>query len=69
VEQGEDIIGWRDYSTVAGDSGEFQITGLKPGQYRIVAADRPGPLRDEDGQDLTVHEGETITLDLKQGSR
>jgi hypothetical protein len=46
-------------------SGQFNLTGLAPGKYRIMAMDQGGPMPDEGGQEITVREGETAVADLK----
>ncbi|MBZ5603702.1 MAG: carboxypeptidase-like regulatory domain-containing protein, partial [Acidobacteriia bacterium] len=45
-------------------SGRFKLGNLPPGKYRLVATFDPGPLP-EGGQEITVHEGESATLDVK----
>lgn len=46
-------------------NGQFVINGLAPGKYRVVTADMPGETLDEGGQEITLQEGETRTLELK----
>ena len=48
-------------------SGHFTITDLPPGTYRVYAGDpNEPPDRDSpDAQEVTVHEGETATVDIK----
>jgi hypothetical protein len=49
----------------ADQSGQYKMEGLAPGKYRVVLADSGGPIPDEGGQEVTVHEGETLMIDLK----
>ncbi len=51
--------------TMADPSGQYKLDGLAPGRYRIMLSDGGGPMPDEGGQEVTVKEGDTITLDLK----
>jgi hypothetical protein len=51
--------------TQADANGQFKMIGLAPGKYRVVAIDQPGPSPDEGGQEITLQEGETRTLELK----
>jgi protocatechuate 3,4-dioxygenase beta subunit len=46
-------------------NGQYKIEGLAPQKYRLIARDGGGPFPDEGGQEVTVHEGETVMLDLK----
>jgi hypothetical protein len=46
-------------------SGQFTIKGLAPGKYRLFAADSPGPIPEQGGQEVTVGEGETAMIELK----
>jgi hypothetical protein len=46
-------------------SGQYTMSNLPPGKYRLVLTDPGSPPPDEGGQEITVHEGETVTLDLK----
>jgi hypothetical protein len=46
-------------------NGNFTIAGLAPGIYRIVATDPDSPPPDRGGQEVTVAEGETTTVDVK----
>lgn len=52
-------------ATQTDPSGQYTLPNLPPGKYRLVPADTGGPMPDEDGQEVTVHEGETVMLDLK----
>ena len=42
-------------------SGQYRFEGLAPGKYRMSV----GPIPDEEGEEVTVHEGETAVVDLK----
>lgn len=47
-------------------SGQYKMEGLAPGKYRVILSDSGvGPMPEEGGQEITVHEGETLMLDLK----
>ncbi len=47
-------------------TGQFTIPGLRPGKYRVSAsADDGFDDSDEDGQEVTLREGETVTVELK----
>jgi len=46
-------------------TGHFKLEGVAPGKYRIIAMDAPGPIPDEGGQEIEVHEGETVTVEVK----
>jgi protocatechuate 3,4-dioxygenase beta subunit len=52
-------------ATQTDPSGQYTLSNLSPGKYRLVPADPGGPMPDEDGQEVTVREGETVMLDLK----
>jgi hypothetical protein len=51
--------------TQADQNGQYKFEGLAPGKYRLMQMDSGGPMPDEGGQDVTVHEGETAMVDLK----
>jgi carboxypeptidase family protein len=46
-------------------SGQFTITGLAPGKYRVVGLDNGAPLPDEGGREVTLREGETAVIEVK----
>jgi hypothetical protein len=50
-------------------SGQYKLDALPPGKYRLIVSDSAGPSPDDAGQEVTVHEGETVMLDLKAPSR
>jgi hypothetical protein len=49
-------------------TGQYALAGLAPGKYRLTIADPGNPIPDEGGQEVTVHEGETVMVDLKAPS-
>jgi len=49
-------------------NGQYKLDGLPPGKYRLTVSDAGGPSPDDAGQEVTVHEGETVMLDLKAPS-
>jgi Carboxypeptidase regulatory-like domain len=50
--------------TASDSNGNFSIAGLAPGKYRLVAAEQGSP-PPEEGQEVTVTEGETTNVDVK----
>ena len=47
-------------------SGHFSVRSLAPGKYRLVAAPAGAPQPyDEGNLEITIHEGETVTADVK----
>jgi hypothetical protein len=52
----------------ANKNGQFQITGLAPGRYRVAAGESQETIHDTDGEDITIREGETVTVALKAGN-
>ncbi len=46
-------------------NGQYTLTGLAPGKYRVVVTEGGGPMPDEGWQEVTVQEGETVMVDLK----
>jgi hypothetical protein len=50
----------------ADQAGRFTLPRLPPGKYRVGVTDPGLPPPDEGGQEVTVHEGETVTVDVKQ---
>ena len=49
----------------ADPTGHFSISGLAPGRYRVGAMEQGAPFPDEGGQIVTLHEGETVTIEIK----
>jgi len=64
----EDLIFANYRSAPVDQSGQFKLEGLAPGTYRIGATESDGPMPEEGGQEITVHEGETLTVDVKARS-
>lgn len=53
--------------TTVDAQGSFMLTGLRPGKYRVAVA---GTATDEDsGEELTVGEGETATVTIRDPAR
>jgi hypothetical protein len=50
-------------------NGQYSLGGLAPGRYRVVATEDGGPMPDDGGQEVTVHEGETVMADLKPDAK
>lgn len=48
-----------------GANGQFKMDGLAPGKYRFAVADDGAPMPDEGGQEVTLDEGATATIELK----
>jgi hypothetical protein len=63
VGDGEELFGWRGMP--ADSNGQFTISGLAPGTYRVATAELGAPPPDEGGQQVTVGEGESVTIDVK----
>jgi hypothetical protein len=55
--------GWN--STRIDSNGQFTLPSLAPGKYRIAVGDVGAGMPEEGGQELTVHEGETVTIEVK----
>lgn len=49
----------------ADSSGQFSLPGMAPGKYRIVAVEPGAPVPEEDGQEVTIREGETANVEIK----
>ena len=49
-------------------TGTFTVEGLSPGKYRIAAGDQPEELLNAGGQEVTLEEGQTLTVDLQSPS-
>jgi len=60
----EDALGWQQ-GTQVDSNGQFVLPGLAPGKYRIVAGELGSPMPEKGGQEVTVAEGETATVDIK----
>ncbi len=61
----DDMLGRSSRGSGVDPSGQYTMSNLPPGKYRLVLTDPGSPPPDEGGQEVTIHEGETITLDLK----
>lgn len=46
-------------------NGDLTMTDVPPGKYKLFVMDRPGPIPEEGGQDITLREGETLNVELK----
>jgi hypothetical protein len=57
-------FGWQ-LGTQVDSNGQFVLPGLVPGKYRIAAGEIGGLTPVEGGQEVTVAEGETATIDIK----
>jgi hypothetical protein len=49
----------------ADQNGQYKFAALPPGKYRLVLMGGGGPIPEDGGQEVTVREGETATVDLK----
>ncbi len=47
-------------------AGRFTFPQLPPGKYRVGVVDPGAPVPEDGGQEITVKEGETVTVDVKQ---
>ncbi len=57
---------WQGFrGTQVDQNGRFTMGGLSPGKYRVVAGDPGGTIPADGGQEATVKEGETVTVDIK----
>jgi carboxypeptidase family protein len=58
-----------NFRTVPVDqSGQFKIEGLAPGNYRVGASGPDGAMPEEGGQEITLHESETLMIEVKAPS-
>jgi hypothetical protein len=46
-------------------NSQFTLSGLAPGRYRINLGENADPIPSEGGQEVTVGEGETVTIEVK----
>jgi hypothetical protein len=51
-------------SVPAGANSEFMLSGLTPGRYRINLGEIGDPMPSAGGQEVTVREGETVTIEV-----
>ena len=49
----------------ADQTGHFTVPDVRPGKCRVIAVEQGSPPPEEGGQEVTVHEGETVTVDVK----
>jgi hypothetical protein len=61
----DDAMGQAWKGAQSGSDGQFTLDGLPPGKYRILLGQSGGPFPEEGGQELTLHEGETVTIDVR----
>ena len=64
VDDDDPTVGFQ-LAPVVDSSGQFTLQGLAPGKYRVVVADIGAPMPEEGGQEVTVGEGETATIEIK----
>jgi hypothetical protein len=69
VRRADDVPFFGNRLTQADPSGQYKLEGLGPGKYRLMVIDPGGMMPDEGGEEVTVQEGETATLDLKAPSQ
>ena len=55
-------------TTGVDQNGQYTLSGLAPGKYRLMATENGSPIPDDGGQEVTVREGETVMVDLKAPS-
>ena len=53
----------------ADTNGQFSLEGLAPGKYRVELGDVGAPPIDDGGQEVTLAEGETATIEVKPESK
>jgi hypothetical protein len=49
----------------ADQTGRYTLPQFPPGKYRVGVMDPGAPIPDEGGHEITLHEGETLTVDVK----
>jgi hypothetical protein len=54
------------HMTQVDQTGRFTLPQLPPGKYRVGVTDPGVPVPEEGGQSVTIKEGETATVDVKQ---
>ncbi len=64
LQAAEDSIFQGGQGSQADQTGQFTFQSVVPGKYR-VATPSPGEMPNEGGQEVTVHEGETVTIEVK----
>jgi uncharacterized protein (DUF2141 family) len=63
IEDNSSFQGWS--AAQVDPSGQFSFQGLAPGKYRIAVGEPGGPMPEEGGQEVTVGEAETATVEIK----
>ena len=53
----------------ADSNGQFTIKDLAPGSYRVVGAEAGTSPPDEGGREVTIREGETLSIDVKPDNK
>ena len=67
--QDEGLVGTMQQGAQADANGQFTLSGLAPGKYRINLGENGEPIPSEGGQEVTVREGETVTIEVKPETR
>lgn len=57
------------YGVAADATGNFHARGIPPGKYRLCITLPGQPMSDDGCTEVIMHEGETVTLDLKPASQ
>jgi uncharacterized protein (DUF2141 family) len=63
--QDEGFTGTMQQGAQADANSQFTLSGLAPGRYRINLGENADPIPLEGGQEVTVGEGETVTIEVK----
>ncbi|MBV8728652.1 MAG: carboxypeptidase regulatory-like domain-containing protein [Acidobacteriia bacterium] len=58
---------WGGMGSAADANGQFTFQGLAPGKYRITLRSPGEP--EEGGEEVTVRDGETASVDLKASAK
>jgi hypothetical protein len=61
----QDDLRQGSFSAQVDSNGQFTVPSLAPGRYRAAVVEPGNAMPEEGGQELTVHEGETVTMDIK----
>jgi len=66
VQRVDDEMAFRgSQATGVDQNGQYNIGGLAPGVYRVIATENGGPMPEDGGQEVPVREGDTVTVDLR----